>query len=107
MIARLNPLTGSGNDHRIAINPETVRVKVIRHSYPFFALNLAHERPVFFNVGSSLEQAPRVMAVYPISRIWLLGERLSPEAITRMAGVPLTGHLFSQIPQPTHCRRFT
>jgi hypothetical protein len=47
------------------------------------------------------------MAFYEISNIWFLGERLSPEAITRMAGVPLTGHLFSQIPHPTHCRRFT
>jgi hypothetical protein len=47
------------------------------------------------------------MAFYEISNIWFLGERLSPEAITLMAGVPLTGHLFSQIPHPTHCRRFT
>jgi len=49
----------------------------------------------------------QIMAVYEISKIWFLGERVSPEAITRMAGVPLTGHLFWQMPHPTHCFRFT
>jgi len=41
------------------------------------------------------------------SRIWFLGERVSPAEMVRMAGRPWTGHLYSQMPQPTHSLRST
>ena len=41
------------------------------------------------------------------SSIRFSGERDSPADITRMAGLPLTGHLFSQIPHPTQRFRST
>ncbi len=41
------------------------------------------------------------------SRIWFLSDRLSPADMVLIAGKPLTGHLFSQIPQPMHLFRST
>jgi len=41
------------------------------------------------------------------SKIWFLGDRDSPAAMTLMAGRPLTGHLNSHIPHPTHFVRST
>jgi hypothetical protein len=43
----------------------------------------------------------------PQSRIRFSKERDSPAEITRIAGLPFTGHLNSQIPQPTHFLRST
>ena len=42
-----------------------------------------------------------------VSSIWFLRERDSPAAITLIAGRPLTGHLFSHMPHPTHFFRST
>ncbi len=41
------------------------------------------------------------------SKIWFFKDLDSPALMVLMAGRLLTGHLFSQIPQPMHCLRFT
>jgi hypothetical protein len=85
---RLEPTRSRGGDSVIDVFP--VR------SWSLFRISLGPWDP------RPLEPFKRINAYGddPYSMIWFLVERDSPAEMTRMAGLPLTGHLFSQIPQP-------